>query len=264
MSVLGNIAEKKRERLEYGKRKVPLHDLRAEISDREETRDFRGAITRGQGRIRMIAEIKKASPSRGIIRADFDPVAIARIYEEKGVDAVSVITEEDFFSGRLDFIPIVRKTIATPLLRKDFIIDEYQIYESRAHGADAVLLIAALLDTSQAQEYLHLCRELGLSVLFEVHDHDELEKALRVGAEMIGINNRDLKTLVIDLETTFLLKRETPSDRITVSESGIKTHDDFKRLEQAGIDALLIGTSLMESPDIGRKIEELRGKLKNS
>jgi indole-3-glycerol phosphate synthase len=261
MSVLDKIAEKKRERLAYAKRRVPLHDLKAAIDDSGKTRDFRGAITKGQGGIRMIAEIKKASPSRGVIRADFDAEAIARIYEAKGVDAVSVITEEDFFSGRLDLLPTVRKTVAAPLLRKDFIVDEYQVYESRASGADAVLLIGALLDTGQAKEYLHLCRELGLWVLFEVHDHDELGRALRVGAEVIGINNRDLKTLGIDLETTFLLKRETPADRTTVSESGIKTHEDLVRLEQAGIDAVLIGTSLMESPDIGRKIDELRGTL---
>lgn len=259
MSVLNKIAEKKKERLEYAKSSIHLRDLKLRVPDIEKPRDFKAAITRGHRSIRLIAEIKKASPSRGIIRPGFDLVDIARAYEGQGVDAVSVITEEDFFSGRLDFIPTVKKAVTKPILRKDFIIDEYQIYESRVFGADAVLLIASFLEKMQTQEYLDLCRELGLSVLFEVHDLDELEKALWVGAETIGINNRNLKTLAVDLEATFLLKREIPLDRVTVSESGIRTRGDVMRLENAGIDAMLIGTSFMESKDIGKKIDELRG-----
>lgn len=259
MSFLNKIAEKKKERLEYAKSSIHLRDLKLQVPDIEKPRDFKAAITRGQRSIRLIAEIKKASPSRGIIRPGFDLVDIARAYEGHGVDAVSVITEEDFFSGRLDFIPTVKKTVTKPVLRKDFIIDEYQIYESRVFGADAVLLIASLLEKMQTQEYLDLCRELGLSVIFEVHDLDELEKALWVGAETIGINNRNLKTLAVDLEATFLIKRAIPSGRITVSESGIRTRGDVMRLENAGIDAMLIGTSFMESKDIGKKIDELRG-----
>jgi len=259
VSILDRITEKKRERLDYVKGKVPLSDLRAQIADAEKPRDFRSAIRKEKGQIRLIAEIKQASPSKGAIRKDFDLQGIARIYEEKPVDAVSVLTEEDFFCGDLKYIPLVKGFVTKPLLRKDFIFDEYQIYESRAWGADAILLIASLLERVQAEEYLALCNELGLSVLFEVHYLDELEKALRVNADILGINNRDLKTLAVDLNTTFLLKREIPPDRTVVSESGIKTRDDMLRLDDAGVDAVLVGTSLMEAEDIGKKIDELKG-----
>ncbi|GAB4412201.1 MAG: indole-3-glycerol phosphate synthase TrpC [Thermodesulfovibrionales bacterium] len=259
MSVLNVIVEKKRERLVYAKSKVPLHDLKARIPDMEKPLDFRAAIKRGEGNIRLIAEIKKASPSKGVIREDFDLQKIAEIYEEKAVNAVSVLTEEDFFQGHLNNIVSVKKILTRPVLRKDFIFDEYQIYESRAYGADAVLLIASILERIQAEEYLHLCSELGLSVVFEVHNFDELEKALYLDAGIIGINNRDLKTLKVDLNTTFLLKQEIPPDRVIVSESGIRTRGDVLRLEAAGIDAVLVGTALIESSDIGKKIDELRG-----
>ena len=259
MSILDRITEKKRERLDQVKRKVPLSDLRARIAEGGKPRDFGSAVRRDKGRIKLIAEIKQASPSGGAIRTDFDLAGIARIYEEKPVDAISVLTEEDFFCGDLKYIPAVKGFVTKPLLRKDFILDEYQIYESRAWGADAILLIASLLDRVQAEEYLALCLELGLSALFEVHGFDELDKALRVNAGIIGINNRNLKTLTVDLKTTFLLKREIPPGRIVVSESGIKTRNDVVRLEEAGVDAVLVGTSLMESEDIGKKIDELVG-----
>lgn len=259
MSILDRIVDKKRGRLGYAKSRVPLSDLKAQIPDIEKPRDFKTAITRGTGHIRLIAEIKRSSPSRGLIREDFDLLKIAGIYEDKAVDAISVLTEEDFFSGELSYIPVVKQKVTRPVLRKDFIFDEYQIYESRACGADALLLIASLLDRKQAEEYLHLSGELGLSVLFEVHNSDEVEKALRVDADIIGINNRDLETLNMDLETTFLLKREIPPDRIVVSESGIRTRDDALRLEEKGVDAMLIGTAFTESNDVGKKIEELRG-----
>lgn len=257
MSIIEGITEKKRERLRYIKSKTPLPELRAMISGLERTRDFKKAIKK-EDNIRLIAEIKRASPSRGVIRADFDPEKIASIYEEKAVDAVSVITEENFFLGSLDYIRIVKDRVTRPILRKDFIIDEYQLYESRAYGADAVLLIGSILDKTQAEEYFHMARELDLDVLFEVHDYYDLEKAFLIGADVIGINNRDLKTLKVDINTTFLLKKEIPPDRITVSESGIKSREDVLRLNLAGIDAVLVGTTLMESEDIGRKIEELR------
>ncbi len=259
MSILNEITDKKLVRLNIAKSKTQLSVLKKRLSECEPTRDFKSAITKGQGTIRLIAEIKKASPSKGLIRESFDPGSIAGIYEEKSVDAISVLTEEDFFQGDINYIRTVKCKASRPVLRKDFIFDEYQIYEARAFGADAILLIASLLERQQAEEYLHLCRELGLSVLFEVHDHAELEKALRVDAGIIGINNRNLKTMSVDLKTTFLLKKEIPSDRIVVSESGIKTRDDVLSLEAAGIDAMLIGTSLMEARDIGKKIDELRG-----
>jgi indole-3-glycerol phosphate synthase len=259
VSILDRITERKRERLIYAKGAASLRDLRARIPDTESPRDFRTAIRRGEGHIRFIAEIKKASPSGGIIREDFNLSGIAHIYEEKAVDAISVLTEEDFFLGDIRHVPVVKQAVTRPVLRKDFIIDEYQIYESRVHGADAVLLIASLLGMSQAEEYLHLCAELGLSVLFEVHSVDEVEKAMRLNADIIGINNRDLNTLSVDLHTTSSLKKEIPSGRIVVSESGIKTRNDMQQLDKNGVDAVLIGTSLMKSRDIGKKLDELRG-----
>ena len=259
MGILDEIVSKKKERLGIAKSGVPLKGIKSRIADAGNPRDFRSAIKRNPDeRIKLIAEIKKASPSKGVIRENFDPVEIATVYEKKA-DAISVLTEEDYFQGRLEFISAVKTITTIPLLRKDFIFDEYQIYESRANEADAILLIAAILSKNQAEEYLHLAKELGLSVLFEVHDLKELEMALFIDADIIGINNRDLKTLKIDLNNTFKIKKEIPSDKIVVSESGIKTRDDILRLESAGIDAVLIGTSFMEAKDIGKKIEELFG-----
>lgn len=259
MGILDEIVAKKKERLRLAKSRAPLSALKPRISDIGKPRDFKAALKRKPDeRIKLIAEIKKASPSKGVIRKNFEPLEIAKIYE-KQANAISILTEEDFFQGNIEFIPKVKKVTTIPLLRKDFIFDEYQIYESRANEADAILLIAAILDKNQAEEYLHLARELGLSVLFEVHDLKELEIALSVNADIIGINNRDLKTLKVDLNTTYIIKKEIPSDKIVVSESGIKTRDDILRLEAAGIDAVLIGTSFMEAKDIGKKIDELFG-----
>ena len=256
MNILTEIIDKKAGRLSYAKSAVPIHELKKRLTEMEGARDFRGAIT-GGGKIKLIAEIKKASPSKGIIRKDFDPAKIAAIYEEKPVGALSVLTEEDFFQGHISYIKMVQDITSKPILRKDFIFDEYQIYESRVNHADAILLIAAALEKNQAQEYMHLANELGLHVLFEVHDEDDLEKALSIDADIIGINNRNLKTLKIDLSATFRLKKEIPKDKIVVSESGIRTRDDVIKLQNAGIDAMLIGTSLMEAADIGKKIDEL-------
>lgn len=260
MNLIRTIVEKKKERLNISKARIPLREMRSKATHSEQPRNFKTAIRRKAGPIRLIAEIKKASPSRGIIREDFDPVAIASLYEKKAVNAVSILTEEDYFQGTLEYMLMVNRVVRQPLLRKDFIFDEYQIYESRAHEADAILLIAPLLDKYQAREFLHLAEELGLSVLFEVHDLRELEMALSINADIIGINNRDLNTLHVNMNTTFELKKEISPDKIVVSESGIKTREDVKRLEDAGIDSVLIGTALMEAPDISRKIDELMGR----
>ena len=260
MGILDEIVAKKKERLSLAKSRMPLSALKPRITDIGKPRDFKAALKRKQDeRIKLIAEIKKASPSKGVIRESFNPVEIASVYEKKQANAISILTEEDFFQGKLEFIPKVKKVTTIPLLRKDFIFDEYQIYESRANEADAILLIAAILDKNQAKEYLHFAKELGLSVLFEVHDLKELDMALYIDADIIGINNRNLKTLKIDVNNTFEIKKEIPSDKIIVSESGIKTRDDILRLESAGIDAVLIGTSFMEAEDIGKKIDELFG-----
>lgn len=259
MSVLLKILAQKKERLAAAKSSLPLRELRPKASEAPGTLDFAAALQRKGGPIRLIAEIKKASPSKGLIRKDFDHREIASVYEREDVDALSVLTEEDFFQGCLGYLRDVRGISSKPLLRKDFIFDEYQVYEARANLADAVLLIASVLDGGQAAEFLHLAKELGMAVLFEVHDHAELEMALAIDALIIGINNRNLKTLQIDLNTTFSLKREIPTVRTVVSESGIRSREDVLRLEEAGIDAILVGTRLMESPDIGRAIRDLRG-----
>lgn len=262
MGILQEIVSRKNQRLKDSKARLPIKALKTKIADSEKPRDFKTAIKRSMDeKIKLIAEIKKASPSKGIIRKNFDHVLIARTYEEKGVHAVSVLTEEDFFLGNLAFLTNVKKVLTKPILRKDFIFDEYQIYEARANEADAILLIAAILEKNQASEYIHLAKEIGLSVFFEIHDFNELEMALLIDSDIIGINNRDLKTLKVDMNTTFELKKEIPIDKIVVSESGIKTREDVKRLEDARIDAMLIGTSFMETEDIGKKINELMGKM---
>ncbi|MBI4689319.1 MAG: indole-3-glycerol phosphate synthase TrpC [Nitrospirae bacterium] len=244
--------------MDYAKSRLPLRDLKSRISDTEKPMDFKSAVKRTRNkRIGLIAEIKKASPAKGIIRENFDPVEIASVYERQRVNAISILTEEDFFQGRLEFLQMVKRVTIRPLLRKDFIFDEYQIYESMAAGADALLVIAAILEKNQAAEYLQIAKELGLSILFEVHDLKELETAILINADIIGINNRNLKTMKIDIDTTFEIKKKIPSGKIVVSESGIKTRDDILKLENAGIDAVLIGTSFMEAKDIGKKIDEL-------
>jgi indole-3-glycerol phosphate synthase len=262
MGILENIVEKKKQRVKEAKSASPLKDMKKMARDATPLLDFGRAIRRiHREPIRLIAEIKKASPSKGIIRQNFDHLAIARIYQGKPVHAVSVLTEEHFFLGSLAFIPDVKKVLFKPVLRKDFIFDEYQIYEARANSADAILLIAAILRENQADEFIHLAKELGMSVLFEVHDLRELETALMIKADIIGINNRNLKTMRIDPSTTIQLKREIPSDRVVVSESGIQTRKDVLRFDEEGIDALLIGTSFMGAEDIGEKIDELMGKV---
>lgn len=257
MNILTKIADKKAERLQYCKGIISIHELKSRLQELDKTRDFKSAIRRSSENIKLIAEIKKASPSKGLIKKEFDHIKTALIYEEKPVSAISVLTEEDFFQGHLSHIKAIKEATSKPVLRKDFIFDEYQIFESRANHADAILLIAALLDKNQASEYLHIAKELGLYALFEIHDEEELQKAILIDAEIIGINNRNLKTLTIDLSTTLRLRKDIPKDKIIVSESGITHRHDVITLQNAGIDAMLIGTSLMEAADIGKKIDEL-------
>lgn len=261
MGIIDTIIDRKRQRLDEARAMEPLSSLRARAEGAvPPPLDFTSAITRAEGQgIRLIAELKKASPSKGLIRDDFDPAAIAGIYDSRA-QAISVLTEEDFFSGSLENLSLARSASGLPLLRKDFIFDPYQIYEARAGGADAILLIAMALEDTQAGEYMALARELGLGVLFEVHDMGELERALELDAPVIGINNRDLGTLEISLETTFRLKDEIPPGHTVVSESGISTRQDVLRLQEAAIDAMLIGTTFMNSPDVGAKVDELLGR----
>jgi len=226
-----------------------------------DARPFGEAIKRREGeKIHVIAEIKKASPSKGLIRADFDPIEIAGIYRDMGASAISVLTEEDFFQGRLEYIRQVKDAVELPVLRKDFIIDEYQIYEARASGADAVLLIAVILSRGQADDYLHMAEELGMSVLFEVHNYRELDMALLIDAPVIGINNRNLDTLEIDLNTTVELLKDIPEGKIIVTESGVSSREDVEFFERSRVDAVLIGTALMREKDMAMKYEELFGR----
>ncbi|XOF32628.1 MAG: indole-3-glycerol phosphate synthase TrpC [Candidatus Electrothrix sp. YB6] len=204
--------------------------------------------------VAIIAEAKKASPSKGVIRPDFDPCQIARNYKQGGAQAMSVLTDRDFFQGYIDYIPLVRKTVDLPVLRKDFIIDPLQIEEAAAFGADAILLIAAILATAQMQEFRLQAEEAGMDVLVEVHDEAELEKALAAESRLIGINNRNLNDFTVDLETTFRLQRAIPAEIPVVSESGIASREDMIRLKGAGITAALIGESLMRSTEQGETL----------
>jgi indole-3-glycerol phosphate synthase len=219
-------------------------------------RGFIRALTDCVG-VAVIAEAKKASPSKGVIRPDFDPVAIARSYQTGGAQALSVLTDVDFFQGSLAYIPAVRAAVALPVLRKDFIIDPLQIKEARAYGADAILLIAAILETSQIEEYQGLALELGMDALVEVHDEAEVEKAVAAGSRLIGVNNRDLRDFSMDLNTTFRLQKMIPAEIPLVSESGIRDHQDMVRLAEHGIRAALVGETLMRAVDPAEALRTL-------
>jgi indole-3-glycerol phosphate synthase len=256
--ILDDIIENKKAELAEARRRIPLSEVKARAGDAGPVRGFERALAAGTG-IKLIAEIKKASPSRGVIREDFDPVTIARSYAESGASCISVLTEQKFFQGRLEYLDLVRKAQELPLLRKDFIIDEYQIFEARAAGADAVLLIAACLERGRIADYIGIAGELGLDALVEAHTYKELDKALFAGATLVGINNRDLATFAESIQTTLELLADVPEDRTVVSESGIRTREHVATLEKAGVDAVLVGESLMREKDIGKKVKELLG-----
>jgi len=256
--ILDRIVTDNRKELEARKRKLTMAELKRIASEQPPPLDFASAL-RGNV-IRLIAEVKKASPSRGVIRQDFNPVDIAQTYADNGASAISVLTETKYFQGGLNYLTDIRKALEdkkVPLLRKDFIHDQYQVYESRAYGADGILLIVAILTTEKLDEFLQLSRQLGMKCLVEVHNEVELETALKSGAEIIGINNRDLTTFEVDLATTERLRPLIPDDRIVVSESGIKTRADMEKLRELGVDAVLIGESLMSAPDIAASMKEL-------
>lgn len=260
--ILDDIVKNKREDVERLKVYKDLEGLKDRIKeDFRPPRDFAGALAYRGGTkyIRIIAEVKKASPSRGVLREDFMPNDIARVYQANGAAAVSIVTEEKYFLGRLDYLTTIKHNLKIPVLRKDFIFDEYQVYESRAACADAILLIAAILKKEDMKALLELTGSLGMSALVEVHDEKDLEAALDAGARIIGVNNRDLKTFETDIGTTRRLAPLVPKDRILVSESGISTVEDILSLRQEGVDAFLIGEALMREEDIGKKLKELRG-----
>jgi indole-3-glycerol phosphate synthase len=253
--ILATMAEHVRGVIEHQRIEVPIAALRDRPLFKAGTRGFARSLT-GNGR-RIIAEIKKASPSKGVIRADFDPVSIAKNYAVHGAAAISVLTEERFFQGRLQDLEHVRAAVELPLLRKDFILDPYQIVEAKSYGADAVLLIAALLEPGLIRELRELAEALSLDVLVEVHTRNELEAAVIAGAHVIGINNRDLSTFEVSLSTTERLASLAPRNAILVCESGIDSFDAIRRVEKAGVHVFLIGESLMRAPDPGARLSEL-------
>jgi len=253
------VAHKKKRLIELRKRSVQKELEKAVISA-PEPRDFFAALKYGE-KPAVIAEIKKASPSAGLIRNDFEVSEIASSYERAGAAAVSVITEEDFFHGSMQYLKEAKTAISLPVLCKDFIIDPTQVLASRAAGADALLLIATILKQGSLMELLTTARDLNMACLVEVHDQAEMSRVLDTDARIIGINNRDLRTFRVSLGTTLRLRSNIPSNRLVVSESGIQTESDLQSLAAAGVDAVLVGTSLMRAKDPGQKLRELLGRV---
>ena len=260
------VEEKKREVAKLPARLIAAGDLRDALLEHGERRDFAAALRQPRlGDIALIAEVKKASPSAGVICPEFDPVRIAQAYEAAGASCLSVLTDEKFFQGSLDYLRQIRAAVKLPLLRKDFIIDERQILEAIEWGADAILLIVAILDDERLQKFHSLATEAGLAALVEVHDEAELERALKIGAGLIGVNNRNLKNFKVDLATTEKLAAKLSSSPATrhssllVAESGIHTRADVERLKKCGANAILVGESLMRGGDIREKVRELIG-----
>ena len=253
----GIIATKRRE-VAAARRLMPLAEMEHQAAEAPPVRDFRAALA-GPGPIQLIAEVKKASPSAGVIRADFDPIAIARTYQAHGAACLSVLTDKPYFQGHLSYLARIRASVAIPLLRKDFLIDEYQVVEARMAGADAVLLIAEVLDDEALARLLARARGLGMAALVEFHDEANLERVLAAGADLVGVNNRDLRRFVTDLELTLRVRDRIPPEVLVVSESGIRTRRDVERLEAAGVSAILVGETLMRADDIGLAVEQLLG-----
>jgi indole-3-glycerol phosphate synthase len=258
MSILDAIVTDKRRELAAAKAATPRAALESRCAALGAPRDLERALAPAAGRARLIAEVKKASPSRGVLRADLDPVALAAAYARHGVDAISVLTDATYFRGSLDDLRAVRAAVDVPLLRKDFTLDEYQLWEARAAGADAVLLIVAILDATQVRDLAAAAKGLGLAALVEVHTEAELETALGAGARIIGINNRDLATFETRLETTLGLLPHIPPGPLVVSESGFFTGADVRRVVAAGAHAVLVGEGLVKADDVGAKVRELR------
>lgn len=271
--ILHQIVQTKKQEVAAAKIREPLEVLKARCADLPQTRNFFAALTKEPlhgGTVNIIAEVKKASPSLGVIRGDFDPVAIAKAYEAAGADALSVLTDESYFHGKLEYIAQIKAQVGLPILRKDFIIDPYQVYEARTAGADAILLIAEILEDSEIIDLQILAAELHLTTLIEVH---ELDSLLRVRSaigfplrsySLLGINNRDLRTFAVDLQTTTRLAEFVEDKNVLVAESGIRDKADVQRLNAAGVRILLVGETLMRSGDIGGTMANLKGIFRQS
>ena len=257
--VLAKIVARKKEEIAAAQAVRPLNTILDQLASAPPVRDFAAALRAGPG-IRVIAEIKKASPSAGLIRADFDPVQIAKIYEQHGAACLSVLTDEPFFQGHLEYLRAVRKTVSIPVLRKDFILERYQVAEARAAGADAILLIAECLNDCQMRDLYFYASELGMESLIEIYEPENLDRVLKLQPALLGVNNRNLRTMITDLAHSFNLRPQVPPEIIFVRESGIHQRQHVIELERAGVQAMLVGETLMRSPDIGKKLDELLGK----
>ena len=257
--ILSRIVAVKHQEIAVAQAKKPLELVRADAESRVLTRDFVGAIRSkiAAGRPAVIAEIKKASPSKGVLCEDFIPADIAQSYAEHGAACLSVLTDVQFFQGRVDYLKQARASCQLPVLRKDFIVDAYQVYESRAMGADAILLIASILDDAQMKEFEAIARSLDMAVLVEVHDAAELARALQLKTPLMGINNRNLKTFEVSLDNTLALMKDVPADRLLVTESGIHTREDVLRMGAAGVNAFLVGEAFMRAADPGEALATL-------
>ena len=258
INMLDKIVEKTRERLMESKKNKSLDEIKQEVLNLEINKDFPFKNALDEDGISIIAEVKKASPSKGLIAEDFDYVQIAKDYEDAGASAISVLTEPYFFQGSDDFLKEISENVSVPILRKDFIIDEYMIWEAKLLGASAILLIVSILDTVQLKKYLDLAHDLGLSAIVESHDGDEIRKAMIVGAEIIGVNNRNLNDFTVNIENSIDLRRCVSGDVIFISESGIKTNEDVRKLKENDVDAVLIGETLMKSDDKKQMVSELK------
>lgn len=258
-TILDKIVAVKREEIAAAQQRRPLAGVRREAEERNDGRDFAGALRRKieSGAAAVIAEVKKASPSKGVLRPDFVPADIARSYETHGAACLSVLTDEQFFQGSARYLAEAREACGLPVLRKDFMVDPYQVYEARSWGADCILLIAACLDDALMADLEACARSLGLAVLVEVHDHAELERSLRLSTPLIGVNNRNLKTFETRIEHTLELLPELPRDRLAVTESGIATREDVARLRGAGVHAFLVGEAFMRAPEPGEALRTL-------
>ena len=258
IKMLEEIVEKTKERLIESKKSKSLDQLKEEVQKLEITQDFPFKKALSEDEISIIAEVKRASPSKGLIAEDFDHLTIAKEYEEAGASAISVLTEPYFFKGSNDYLKEISQCVSIPTLRKDFVIDEYMIWEAKALGASAVLLIVSILSIVELKKFLDLAHDLGLSAIVETHDGDEIRTALNVGAEIIGVNNRDLTDFTVNIENSISLRRCVSGDVIFISESGIKTPEDVRKLKENDVDAVLIGETLMKSDDKKSMILELK------
>lgn len=254
--ILAKIVEHKRVEIAAAKLRRPAEQLQTALAQSPPVRDFVAAL-RAAPHIGLIAEVKKASPSANVIRADFDPLAIAKSYEAAGASCLSVLTDERFFQGKLDYLRNIRATVGIPVLRKDFLIDRYQVLEARAAGADCVLLIAECLDDCTLRDLYFYASELGMESLIEIYDPENLDRVLKLEPALVGVNNRDLRTFAVDLNHTLEIQPRVPKSALLVSESGIKSRTDVERLKSHGVGAILVGETLMRATDIGAAVREL-------